>query len=169
MGSHHAVVAMSLQTLGHILRMRQQLQPALEAAQRCESIRSASCPQAQGPALAAVLHLQVRAVYELLGDIGHCRICLCGMKCIFFLLLLLHALAGHAALVQINLLVASHSRRAHVAWRCDKQHMCTASGLSDCARHQLGRFGLSCWHCELDGDWLFGAAGIDFFGHGQAW
>eukprot|EP00775_Hariotina_reticulata_P003910 gene3910-4164_t len=69
MGSQHAVVAMSLQTLGHILRMRQQLQPALESAQRCESIRSGSSPQAQGPAMAAVLYLQA-LIYLDMGKLS---------------------------------------------------------------------------------------------------
>lgn len=61
MGPSHVVVSMSLQTLGHILRMRQQLPAALEAAQRCETLRAASSTHAQGPAMAAALYLQVRA------------------------------------------------------------------------------------------------------------
>lgn len=56
LGSNHPIVAISLQTLGHILRMRQQLPEALEAAQRCEQLRAS---QAQGPPMAAALHLQV--------------------------------------------------------------------------------------------------------------
>ena len=56
LGPNHPIVAISLQTLGHILRMRQQLPEALEAAKRCEQLRAA---QANGPPMAAALHLQV--------------------------------------------------------------------------------------------------------------
>jgi hypothetical protein len=59
MGLEHPVVAISLQTLGHVLRLRQQLEEALEVAKRCEALRSASSSQAQGPQMAAALHLQV--------------------------------------------------------------------------------------------------------------
>jgi hypothetical protein len=61
MGPEHPVVAISLQTLGHVLRLRQQLEEALEVAKRCEALRSASSSQAQGPQMAAALHLQVGA------------------------------------------------------------------------------------------------------------
>jgi hypothetical protein len=57
LGSGHPIVAISLQTLGHILRMRQQLEDALEVAKRCESLRAS---QPQGLQMAAALHLQVR-------------------------------------------------------------------------------------------------------------
>lgn len=53
------MVAISLQTLGHVLRLRQQLDEALEVAKRCEALRSASSSQAQGPQMAAALYLQV--------------------------------------------------------------------------------------------------------------
>jgi hypothetical protein len=59
MGPNHPVVAISLQTLGHVLRLRQQLPEALEVARRCEVLRSASTSQAHGPQMAAALHLQV--------------------------------------------------------------------------------------------------------------
>lgn len=53
------MVAISLQTLGHVLRLRQQLDEALEVAKRCEALRKASSSQAQGPQMAAALYLQV--------------------------------------------------------------------------------------------------------------
>jgi hypothetical protein len=56
LGSSHPIVAISLQTLGHILRMRQQLDGALEVAKRCGSLRAS---QPQGLQMAAALHLQV--------------------------------------------------------------------------------------------------------------
>jgi hypothetical protein len=59
MGPEHPVVAISLQTLGHVLRLRQQLDEALEVAKRCEALRRASSSQAQGPQMAAALYLQV--------------------------------------------------------------------------------------------------------------
>ena len=54
------MVAISLQTLGHVLRLRQQLDEALEVARRCEALRAASSSQAHGPQMAAALFLQVR-------------------------------------------------------------------------------------------------------------
>lgn len=59
MGPEHPVVAISLQTLGHVLRLRRQLDEALQVAKRCEALRSASSSQAQGPQMAAALYLQV--------------------------------------------------------------------------------------------------------------
>jgi len=59
MGLTHPVVAISLQTLGHVLRLRQELAEGLEVAKRCEALRAASSSQAQGPQMAAALFLQV--------------------------------------------------------------------------------------------------------------
>jgi hypothetical protein len=56
LGASHPIVAISLQTLGHILRMLQRLDDALEVAKRCESLRAS---QPQGLQMAAALHLQV--------------------------------------------------------------------------------------------------------------
>ncbi len=64
LGTQHPVVAISLQTLGHVLRTRQQLPQALEAAQRCEALR---VPQGQGPLLASAQHLQVRQLGAMMA------------------------------------------------------------------------------------------------------
>jgi hypothetical protein len=64
MGPEHPVVAISLQTLGHVLRLRQQLDDSLEVAKRCEALRSASSSQAQGPQMAAALYLQVCLLFR---------------------------------------------------------------------------------------------------------
>jgi hypothetical protein len=72
MGAEHPVVAISLQTLGHVLRLRQQLDEALDVAKRCEALRSASSSQAQGPQMAAALYLQVcllsRHIFHQTGE-----------------------------------------------------------------------------------------------------
>lgn len=68
MGPNHPVVAISLQTLGHVLRLRQQLPEALEVAGRCERLRSSSSSQAQGPQMAAALYLQVCVLGAVRGS-----------------------------------------------------------------------------------------------------
>lgn len=69
LGPNHPIVAISLQTLGHILRMRQQLSEALEAAKRCEQLRAS---QAHGPPMAAALHLQVSLACHSSWQALHC-------------------------------------------------------------------------------------------------
>lgn len=73
------MVAISLQTLGHVLRLRQQLEEALEVATRCEALRSASSSQAHGPQMAAVLFLQVRAAVSASGVCW----CVCACVCVY--------------------------------------------------------------------------------------
>ncbi|WIA36602.1 hypothetical protein OEZ86_007890 [Tetradesmus obliquus] len=65
LGASHPIVAISLQTLGHILRMRQQLEPALDVAQRCQALRAS---QPQGLQMAAALHLQA-LIYLDMGKV----------------------------------------------------------------------------------------------------
>ena len=60
-GPAHPAVALSLQSLALVLRARQQLPAAGEAAARCLDIRAGHKSTADGPQVAAALNLKVRA------------------------------------------------------------------------------------------------------------
>ena len=66
-GPEHPAVAMSLQTLASVLRLRQHLPEARKAVERCVAIRRSNPAMARGLQAAAAVHLHVS---DLLGTSG---------------------------------------------------------------------------------------------------